>query len=640
MNNIKQKKVELLAPAGGMKQLIAAIENGADAIYIGGKKFNARMNANNFSIDEMKEAIIYAHTRNVKIFVTLNILLKDEELQEALEYVAELYQIGIDAVILQDIGLAYLINEHIPNMEMHFSTQGSIYNRTGVKNALKIGFKRIVLAREMSLEEIKSTTDLCDIEVFVHGAMCMCYSGQCQMSRFIGGRSGNRGECAQPCRLPYLNDRGEKKYLLSPKDMCMIDSLDELIEAGVTSLKIEGRMKSAEYVATVVRIYRKYIDEYYKYGTYKVSVEDREELLQAYNRGKFTTGYFYGYPKETILTEKSPKHQGIKIGKVIGKAKNKLIKVELEKALQIGDRIEIQGNEYVDNIVTYIEKQENKKYIIGDFKWNGRKGESIYKIISKELSEKAKENSKLYTRKNSINLNFKANIGEKPTLEMNTQGYSFIAQGENDFQKAIHKPLDKERIAQQLGKTGNTPFKIMKMHIDIEQGGTMPISEINELRRKCIEGLIDCMKNEKGKCAIKRIASNKLKFELNRDNIKDICIKEHSNVTKGNEDRFIELNLQKEQNVILNNLGWIEEYLSNDSKVFIGSGVNVSNWAAKEYLEKIGCIVLEGSQELKEEADILMTTEHRIDSSYIVDRKGKKYKIEISEYGDKYYVKR
>ena len=243
-----------------MDQLEAAVENGADAIHIGGRNFNARMNAGNFTIEEMQDALRYVHIRDVKIFVAINILINDDKLFMVVEYIAEPYEIGIDAAILQDIGPAYLAKKYVPDMELHFSTQESVYNRSRVENALKIGFERVVLAREMSIEEIKQTTDLCEIKVFIHGAMCMCYSGQCQMSRMMGVRRGNRGSCTQSCRLPYTDDKGNKSSILSPKDMCTIDLLGDLIDAGVMWLKIEGRTKSPEYVATLVRIYRKYID--------------------------------------------------------------------------------------------------------------------------------------------------------------------------------------------------------------------------------------------------------------------------------------------------------------------------------------------------------------------------------------------
>ena len=257
-------KFELLAPAGSYDAFIAATENGADAVYLGGKLFNARANASNFDNDELKKIVEYAHLRNVKIYVTMNTLLTNNELNEALDFAYDLYNMGIDAVIVQDLGLAKVLHERIPLLHLHASTQMTIYNLAGVKKLEELGFTRVVLARELSLDEIKyicDNTNL-EIEVFVHGALCISYSGQCLMSSMIGDRSGNRGKCAQPCRLPYtLLKNGtplKSGYLLSPKDLCTIDYFSKL--PNITSLKIEGRMKSPEYVATVVSTYRKAID--------------------------------------------------------------------------------------------------------------------------------------------------------------------------------------------------------------------------------------------------------------------------------------------------------------------------------------------------------------------------------------------
>lgn len=257
-------KFELLAPAGTYDAFIAATENGADAVYLGGKLFNARANASNFDNDELKKIVEYAHLRNVKIYVTMNTLLTNNELNEALDFAYDLYNMGIDAVIVQDLGLAKVLHERIPLLHLHASTQMTIYNLAGVKRLEALGFTRVVLARELSLDEIKyicDNTNL-EIEVFVHGALCISYSGQCLMSSMIGDRSGNRGKCAQPCRLPYtLLKNGtplKSGYLLSPKDLCTIDYFSKL--PNITSLKIEGRMKSPEYVATVVSAYRKAID--------------------------------------------------------------------------------------------------------------------------------------------------------------------------------------------------------------------------------------------------------------------------------------------------------------------------------------------------------------------------------------------
>jgi len=377
---------ELLAPAGGMEQLKAAVENGADAVYMGGKLFNARINAVNFDDAEIKEAIEYAHLRGVKLYVTMNTLIKDSELSDALEYAVSLYEEGADALIIQDLGFAELVRQHIPDWDLHLSTQGTIYNAEGLRKAKKLGFSRVVLARELSLKEITEITDekLLDIEVFAHGALCICYSGQCQMSREIGGRSGNRGECAQPCRLPYsvyrdsngqMKEVSEPAFALSPKDLCTIEQLGQLSVAGVASLKIEGRMKTPEYVAVVTAVYRKYLDLYAKYGQYKVEPSDLRDLGQIFNRGGFTEGYLYGNPKINLMSGDLSKHEGMYIGKVgktdsgntaksIGEKRGNrqrgLVTIQLAQDLSVGDGIEIRNRELSGNLVTCMKRNDKK----------------------------------------------------------------------------------------------------------------------------------------------------------------------------------------------------------------------------------------------------------------------------------------
>ena len=379
---------ERLAPVGGEEQLRAAVENGADAVYMGGRMFNARVNAGSFGGDRLKESVRYAHSKGVKVYITLNTLVKDEELEEAVQVARECYLAGVDALIVQDFGLGSLLRQYVPAMELHLSTQGTVYDLDGVLQAKEMGFERVVLARETPFEQIKAIARATDVplEIFVHGALCMCYSGQCQMSRFQGGRSGNRGGCAQPCRLPYeilrgekpVLDKGEKravfsKYRLSPKDMCTIDNLGEFAEAGVASLKIEGRMKSPEYVAVVVGIYRKYLDLYARDGWYEVSREDREALQQIFNRGSFTDGYLWKNPRRTILSGDIPKHQGIELGKVLdvrvageGRTIRQFLTVKLSRDLNLGDGVEIHSLgrdgevKLTGNIVTYIGEKKNR----------------------------------------------------------------------------------------------------------------------------------------------------------------------------------------------------------------------------------------------------------------------------------------
>ncbi len=392
---------ELLAPAGGLAQLHAAVNNGADAVYLGGSRFNARGKAENFTLPRLRDAIAYAHERDVKIYVTFNTLLKDRELPEALDYAGALWDIGADAVIVQDMGLVHMLGKNLPELPLHMSTQGTITGKHAVELMKEFGIHRIVPARELPLEEIREMAEVChsagqadsgirenrvasgrrvetcELEVFVHGALCMCYSGQCQMSRLLGAsggkgsvRSGNRGLCAQPCRLPYTDDQGRTGYFLSPKDLCLLEDIPALCEAGVDSLKVEGRLKSPEYVAVVTSIYRKYLDQYARTGKIQVSEEDRRDLTQIYNRGGFTKGYLYGNPGPKLLSGASPKNTGIYIGTVksvvdprnagkdraaaAGAAKKgaalvdvKLVSGKQQERLEEGDGVEFRRGEHV-----------------------------------------------------------------------------------------------------------------------------------------------------------------------------------------------------------------------------------------------------------------------------------------------------
>lgn len=642
MDNIKQKKVELLAPAGGKEQLRAAVENGADAVYLGGKKFNARMNASNFSIEEIKEAVIYAHTKDVRVFAALNILLTDDELLSAVQYAAELYAAGVDAVIVQDWGLAALIRKYIPNLEMHLSTQGCVYNRSGVKNALKLGFKRIVLAREMTIEEIKETTDLCDIEVFVHGAMCMCYSGQCQMSRAIGGRSGNRGECAQPCRLPYTDDKGRKGYFLSPKDMCAIDKIGDLIEAGVTSLKIEGRMKSPEYVATIVRIYRKYIDMYYNQGSYTVEEADRKELLQIFNRGGFSEGYLNGVSQRGMLSGDTPKHMGVYMGKVLKRIDKNLIEVKLDFRPEMGDGVEIRGKNITGNILTYIKKKKDDIYEIGDIKGEISKGEPVYRTSSKKQLESARASYKKMARKHSVGMSFFAEVGKQPELTVYDNDREVKVISSFTYEKAEKSPMGEELVKRQLKKTGESPFEAEYISVCVDNAGTMPLAEINKLRREALKAFEETFAVKREMPDIpKDLLQNLLKeygqsLSVYKEQCKDIPV--FGAVTKGKEDDYIKEHLD-EKAVVINNIGWIDEFLQKGAKVYLGKGMNIMNKAAVRYFESLGAKVIEYSDESEKAPKTLMTTEHPLQSKKLIDRKGKTYTVEKSPFGDKWFLK-
>lgn len=534
------KKIELLAPAGTYDAFLAAIENGADAVYLGGKLLNARQFAGNFDEEQLEKALDYAHTRDASIFLTMNTLVLDSEMQEAVEYAAKAYEMGVDAFIVQDMGLAANLKKLIPEITLHASTQMTIYSMEGIKALEALGFDRIVLARELNLEEIKricGQTSL-EIEAFVHGALCICVSGQCYMSSMIGGRSGNRGKCAQPCRMPYSikkdgSDLGSG-YLISPKDICYIDHLYELVDGGVTSLKIEGRMKSPEYVASVVGTYRKYLNLVYetkditdsKIGRHKVSQEDRHKLLQSFNRGGFSKGYLLGKTGPEMMAYEKPKNWGTPLGSVVSQDKStNSVLITLENTLGMGDGIEIwSGSKFQESpggIITKIVKDKRlvRKAQKGDTVWvsvikgNVQKGSRVYKTSDKEMLEQASATYSKSNRKSIIRANFTMKYGQVPVLNLqDAYGNSVSASGEQFPQKAVNKPLTKERILEQLKKMGSTPFDIADINLDIDEDAVIPISELNNIRRSAAEQL-----EQKRILSFKKEAANfdKRTFNLN-----------------------------------------------------------------------------------------------------------------------------
>ena len=536
----KLKIPELLAPVGGWQQLKAAVQNGADAVYMGGPLFNARIKAENFTHEDMRKAICYAHDRNVRVYVTINTLIKDSELERAFSYVNFLYGAGADAVILQDIGLSRLIRKYLPDMNMHLSTQGTVYNRWAVESAKRLGFCRLVPARELTLTEIEAFAEechkgesLCETEVFVHGALCMCYSGQCHMSRVIGGingRSGNRGLCAQPCRLSYRDRSGEERFLLSPKDICAVSLIPALCKAGVDSFKIEGRLKSPQYVAVVTSVYRKYLDMYRDTGHVQVSDDDMTRLLQIFNRGGFSRGYLEGNPGGKLLSGESPKNQGIYIGRVANFRKGStLIDVRLDAkgaragaskaALSMGDGVEIRGSKLTGNVISYLKPLDDGSVRIGDIKGRVSIGDKVYKVTDKKLTteaEKSYEND--FGRKVSVTMKLTAKRGRLPelTVSESRQGgrISVAARGEKIAEEAINKPLTEERAGKQLGKLGDTVFRAEKLELDIDENISVPISAINKMRREAIALLLEKRRGIYERCP------------LNDAEVRDICEKE------------------------------------------------------------------------------------------------------------------
>jgi putative protease len=506
---------ELLAPCGDWEAFLAAVENGADAVYMGGRLFNARQYASNFDRDKLEEAINYAHIRDVRVYLTLNTLVSDSEMKAALDLIEEAYLAGIDGIIVQDIGMASHVKKLFPDLSLHASTQMAIHNLEGVKMLERLGFDRVVLARELTLEEIKNiaqNTSL-EIEVFVHGALCISYSGQCLMSSMLGGRSGNRGRCAQPCRLPYQltgYDRGKalkdsnKAYLLSPKDICMIEVLENIVKAGVKSLKIEGRMKSPEYVATVVRIYRKYLDRILdnpgNNDNTKIEQKDLKELAQAFNRGGFTRGYLEGKAGKDMMSFEKPKNWGVYLGSVLSYSKaSQTVKIRLKDELAMGDGIEVWNGEEESpgTVVTKIrvdgravdEAKPNEIAEVSSVKGRIREGNKVYKTSDKRLNALARESfTGKFNRK--VPIEGRLEIKKNEPLSITVKDYNGNeVQTDSEYipEEAVNKPITAERVLEQMRKTGQTPFEFRQIDVEVESNLAVPVSELNTIRRRALE---------------------------------------------------------------------------------------------------------------------------------------------------------
>lgn len=495
------KKIELLAPAGSLESMYAAVQSGADAVYLGGSKFSARAFASNFDEENMIKTVRYCHLYGVKVYITLNTLIKENEFLEALEYVKYLYNIGIDGLIVQDIGLAYIIGRNFLGLDIHASTQMTVHNGEGALFLNKNGFKRIVLSRELSLKEITHISKELNIEteIFIHGALCICYSGQCLMSSLIGGRSGNRGRCAQPCRLPYtLVDKlaGSEKslYALSPKDMCTIEGIEKIAESGTSSLKIEGRMKRPEYVAGVVETYRKAIDSSEKKEA--VQISEKNKLLKLFNREGFSRAYLFGNIGKKMMAYNFPKNTGISLGKII---KDSTIILEDDVALKDGIRIGMGEDGFTiskiikDKIEVETAQKGDKVKI---YPANYKIGDILYKTSdTKLLEELAKKYINPYNKKIELPLKVKFLSGEPISIITNYDNINFSADGDV-VQVPIKKPMDKEKLEENLKKAGDTPFKFSNMEFVQFADGFLPLSSINSVRRNLVEKLENYIYNK------------------------------------------------------------------------------------------------------------------------------------------------
>lgn len=494
-----ERKIELLAPTGDMECLYAAVNNGADAVYLGGSKFSARAYAKNFTLEDIAEAIDYCHGYGVKVYITINTLIKEKEYWEALDYVKDLYKVGVDGVIIQDMGLGNKLINSFPGLEVHASTQMSVHNKSTSIFLKELGFKRIVLARELSIEEVKEISSVVETEVFIHGALCVCYSGQCLMSSMIGGRSGNRGRCAQPCRLPYeiINkESGESKqgFLLSPKDICTISNINEIIDSGVTSYKIEGRLKKPEYVAGVVASYRKVIDEYLQNKRKVDSSKEEKKLLQLFNREGFSRGYFWGNAGRDLMAYNNPKNTGLILGKAID---SKL--VELYSDVHNGDGIRVGDDGTTISKITSKGKEltsAKKGDKVQLWPTIYKKGDLVYKTNDIKLNEEIRKSFRdKYIRKIPINMTVEFTAGKPICINTKYKGKEYYCEGAI-VEKPLKNPLAKDFIEDKLRKTGNTPFEITDISFTKFEEGYISASSINEVRRNLLNMLISTKLSE------------------------------------------------------------------------------------------------------------------------------------------------
>jgi len=501
---MKKDKIELLSPAGNMESLKAAVKAGADAVYIGGKFFGARSSSKNFTPKELEEAIRYCHIRGVKVYVTVNILVLNEEINKLLGYLKKLYSMDVDAVIVQDLGVLALIKKHFKDFECHASTQMSIHNSFGALAVKNMGIDRVVAAREMELDEIKKivSNEGPPVEVFIHGALCISYSGQCLISSVIGGRSGNRGTCAQPCRRQYelieKTSAGEavldKGYLLSTKDLCSAESLDEIAASGVSSLKIEGRMKRPEYVFAVTRFYRDALLMIENGQTKPCKPSGIKELKQIFNR-KFTKGFIMNENRGGLVNSESPGNRGIFLGSAKADPNGKIL-ISLNEPLAFGDGIEFRRG--VESFGCRMDSRiwtgdESKSKQAGDSveienKWRMRGVYEAYKTYDFVFERRLTATMNRDDIKVPLRMEVRASLGEPFRISLiDSGGRRQDVISEYIVEKAANRPTDRNVMKEKLERLGATAYRISHSEYRIDDEIYVPVSVLNDARRKATD---------------------------------------------------------------------------------------------------------------------------------------------------------
>lgn len=495
---------ELLIPVGCFESLIVTVKSGADAVYLGGKKFGARAYANNFDDEEMIRAIKYCHLYGVKIYVTVNTLVHESELDEVLSYVKFLHINGVDAVIVQDIGLIVKLRKILPNLEIHASTQVHNTNQAGIDYLHSLGVTRVVLARELSLEEINALDTSLEIEAFVHGDLCVSYSGECLFSSILMNRSGNRGMCAQLCRLPYKLMEDDKivetkgDYLLSPKSLNTADNFNEVMASNIYSLKIEGRMKGPAYVGCVTRLYREMIDEYFQVGSCSPRIETLNDLKTIFNR-EYTRGFLFNANNQEFMNINTSNHLGVSVGKVVDVDK-KYVWIKLDKELNQGDGIRFKSinegmicNFIYDKHERLINHAESGEVILLDKKFFIPENEEVLKTLDVKIQDKY---INVEDKKINIDMFFKGSANEKMQLILD-DGINKVEVKYGMVEVAKSIPMDKMRILKQLAKLGSTPFTLNQCEINIDDNIFINIKDLNEIRRMATSELISLRENKK-----------------------------------------------------------------------------------------------------------------------------------------------
>ncbi len=505
------KNIEILAPAGSYESMVGAFAAGADAVYMGGQQFGARAFADNPDNQGLLSAIDYAHIHGKKLYLTVNTLQKDRELEEQLyPYLEPLYRQGLDAVIVQDMGVLCAVREWFPGLDIHASTQMTVVSSDHARSLKALGVTRIVPARELNLNEIRHLKEAFsgEIECFVHGALCYCYSGQCLFSSMLGGRSGNRGRCAQPCRLPYRLYEGKEElgsskeaYLLSPKDICTLELIPDLVEAGIDSFKIEGRMKKPEYAAFVSHVYRKYTDLYLERGRtgYHVDPKDIQALMDLYNRGGFSKGYYRQHNGRNMMSLSRPNHFGSRVGRLcLGTGKSKIFVPDV--VIDSGDLLLAEG--MADKLAVTVKNpmQPGNRYSL-PFK-GAKPGANVYRLRNEKLLNDIK--MRWLDKKNQEKIYISLTLLKELPAKMQLTCGSFTVFVTGPVAEAARKvALTREVLLEKLKKTGNTPFIADSVNIHMDEDAYLPLTAINQLRREGIEALtqviLDSFRRERPK---------------------------------------------------------------------------------------------------------------------------------------------